>query len=104
MSGRSIKARLDKLTDHIGPVTEFSAWCIHHGTACQMGTRPLSELYRLVIEAKQRQGIDCPPLDEHQAATPEQREEMKREYSGLLAEAKARVLADEAELIAGGTV
>ncbi|MEV0492369.1 MULTISPECIES: hypothetical protein [Streptomyces] len=101
---RGLKVRLDKLAGHIAPTAGPKTWCIHHGDACDMGAQPLSELYRMIIEAKQRQGIDCPPLDEHQAAPPEQREEMKREYSALLTEAKARVVADEAELIAGGTV
>lgn len=101
---RGLKVRLDKLAGHIAPAAGPKTWCIHHGDACDMGAQPLSELYRMIIEAKQRQGMDCPPLDEHQAATPEQREAMKAAAKQALADLKARVAVEEAELIAGGTV
>ncbi|MFJ8766672.1 hypothetical protein [Streptomyces clavifer] len=97
---RHLKARLDKLADHIVPTAPVT-WCAHHGDACDMGARPLSELYRMIIEAKRRQGIDCPPLDEHQVATREQQAVMRASGDQALAEAKARVAAEEAELIAG---
>ncbi|MHC3471223.1 hypothetical protein ACYF6T_21350 [Streptomyces sp. 7R007] len=72
--------------------------CAHHGPACAMGTEPLFELYRLVIEAKRRVGVDVPPLDEHRAATLAERAQYQREFDMALAEAKARNAAIEAEL------
>jgi hypothetical protein len=102
VSGRSMRGRLAKVADRIPATEDSTPWCIHHGPACRMGAVPLSELYRMVIEAKQRQGIPCPPLDEHQAATEEQRTQMRREHDQLLAEARASNASKEAEIATGG--
>ena len=81
-----------------GRLVEGEPMCVHHGPACAMGTEPLSELYRLVIEAKRRAGENVPPLDEHRAATLAERAQYQREFDTALAEAKARNVAIEAEL------
>lgn len=83
------------------PGDDDDLMCVHHGPACQMGAEPLSELYRLVIEAKRRAGGEVPPLDEHRAATAAERDQYRREFEAALAEAKARVEAEEAVIKAG---
>lgn len=75
--------------------------CVHHGPACAMGTEPLSELYRLVIEAKREAGQDVPPLDEHRLMTLDEQVDYRREFEQALADAKARNAAIEADLEAG---
>jgi hypothetical protein len=75
--------------------------CVHHGPACCMGAEPLSELYRLVIEAKRKAGQDVPPLDEHRLMTLAEQAVYRREFEEALADAKARNAAVEAELEAG---
>ncbi|MFC8201340.1 hypothetical protein ACFUTV_38985 [Streptomyces sp. NPDC057298] len=64
--------------------------CVHHGPACAMGAEPLAEIYVMVIEAKRRAGEDVPPLDEHRAATPEERRQYEAEFAEALAAAEAR--------------
>jgi len=87
MSARSLRTRLNRLG---APPASEEKWCAYHGPACEMGAQPLSELYRMVIEAKQRQGQEVPPLDEHREMTPEERRQYKAGYGEALAAAKAR--------------
>ncbi|MPY34099.1 hypothetical protein FNH09_23475 [Streptomyces adustus] len=72
--------------------------CVHHGPACELGTVELPEIYRMVVEARQRLGMTVPPLDEHRVATPAEAAEYRREFDAALAEAQARNAAVEAEL------
>ncbi len=72
--------------------------CAYHRDACAMGTQPLSDLYTLVIEAKQRMGETVPPLDEHRPMTSAERARDAEEFAGLLADARARNEAAEAEI------
>jgi hypothetical protein len=86
---RRIAARLGKL-EETAPKPVDVPMCVHHGPACELGARELSELYRLVIEAKQRQGQDVPPLDEHRAMTREERRQYDADYAEALGAAKER--------------
>lgn len=98
MSARSMRARLDRL---VQPQADSEQWCVHHGPACGLGTVELPEIYRLAVEARRRLGMPAPPLDEHRAATPEERRQYEAETAQALAEAKARNAAAEAELQGG---
>lgn len=98
MSNRSMRSRLDRLG--VQPANE-GTWCVHHGLACRMGAEPLAEIYVMVVEAQRQLGQDVPPLDEHRAATPEERRQYEAETAQALAEARARNAAIEAELEAG---
>ena len=95
---RRLGTRLAQLEAAFLPDTEDGPQCVHHGTACGLGMRELPELYRLVVQAKQRQGMPVPPLDEHRLATPAERAQYAREAAEALAEAKARTAVIEAEL------
>lgn len=93
---RDVNTRLDRLAGNLrGPAEPL---CIHHGSACGIGTRELSELYRMVIEAKRAQGQEVPPLDEHRLMTAEERKQYKREAGELLAAVQAKNDQIDAEL------
>ncbi|MEV5792679.1 hypothetical protein [Streptomyces sp. NPDC052192] len=82
---------------------EGEDFCVHHGLACRMGAEPLAEIYVMVVEAQRQLGQDVPPLDEHRAATFEERRQYEAEFAEALAEAEARNAASEADLEAGAT-
>lgn len=97
---RRLAARLGRLEEAV-TVTEDGQLCAFHGPACQMGAEPLSDLYRLIIEAKRQMGEDVPPLDEHRPATPAEAAEYRRGYEEALAAAKAKNARMEAEILGG---
>ncbi|MER7927036.1 hypothetical protein ABTY96_28420 [Streptomyces sp. NPDC096057] len=84
-----------------GPGGGDAPMCVHHGPACEMGTVPLSELYRMVIEAKRQAGEQVPPLDEHLPMTVAERRQYRREFEAALADTKAAVAAEEAAIREG---
>ncbi|PBC77589.1 hypothetical protein BX265_2340 [Streptomyces sp. TLI_235] len=63
-------------------------YCLYHGLACAMGTRPLPEITEMVIRAKQRFGYPAPPLDEHRLATPGERRRAEREVAAAIAQVR----------------
>jgi hypothetical protein len=95
---RRLAARLGRLEEAFLPESGDGPLCVHHGSACGLGTQELPELYKLIVEAKQRQGMAAPPLDEHRLATTAEAARYRREVAGSLAEARARVAAEEAEI------
>ncbi|MCX4824884.1 hypothetical protein OG883_34530 [Streptomyces sp. NBC_01142] len=119
MKGRSIRARLDRLAEQVTILGPEQPECRYHGQACQLGAAwPLPlldqdrELQQMIRAAriKARKPVDFPELadplttDIHEALSPEERQERRREAQQLLAEAKARVAVEEAEIINGGIV
>lgn len=94
---RKLLARLASL-EQAAPKSDGVPMCAHHGPACSMGAEPLSDLYVLIIQAKQRQGEEVPPLDEHRPMTAAERADYRRGYEAALADARARVAAEEAEI------
>lgn len=95
---RRLYARLGKLEVTAQAAPDDTPLCAFHGGACRMGAEPLSELYRLVIEAKARAGEQVPPPDEHREMTPAERVEYERGAAELLAEQKAKNEVIEAQL------
>ncbi|MGW1669010.1 hypothetical protein [Streptomyces sp. NPDC002324] len=100
---RRLTTRLMRLEEAFLPGSGDGPMCVHHGSACGLGTKELPELYRLVVESKERQGMTVPPLDEHRAMTPAERAQDAAEYAVLLADLKARNAAIEAQLRAEGS-
>ncbi|MBY8879750.1 hypothetical protein [Actinacidiphila acidipaludis] len=86
MSTRSLRARLERLPARPGA----DALCVHHGDLCEIGTRPLPEIYVMAIEARRRLGREVPPLDEHRAMTPAERRRYDERAAELIAEQEAK--------------
>ncbi|MFJ4623066.1 hypothetical protein [Streptomyces sp. NPDC088812] len=97
---RRLGARLARL-EEAAPKPADTPMCAHHRDACAMGAEPLSDLYVLIVEARQRAGLPVPPLDEHRPMTPAERAQDAAEFAELLAETQARVAAEEVALKAG---
>lgn len=73
-------------------------YCLHHGTACELGARPLNELTVMVLQAKQDLGLPAPPVDEHQLATGKERRQAEAELAEAIRRQKADNEAHEAAL------
>lgn len=105
MRKRSLRARLDDLAKEVTVPTPL---CALHGNLCQMGAHwpldgPEVELYYLFRDARIRCGApveepDPYTVNQHWPQSPQDREASK----ALLAEAKAKVAMQEAEIRAGG--
>ncbi|MFE9391189.1 hypothetical protein [Streptomyces sp. NPDC006784] len=104
MSGRQMRARLDKLAETLGLAGEQGPVCRFHGTACVMGARwplerpadPMDDLRDLIIEAHEAMGSPCDPhprdlwrTDRHELVPLSELAEQAAELELLLAEARA---------------
>lgn len=104
MSSRAMHSRVDKVAANL---TASTVLCALHGDLCAMGARwplrgPEVDFYYLVRGAKIRTGMpveepDPYTVDRHRPET--RRERQAREQ--LLDDAKAKVAAEEAAIMAG---
>lgn len=97
---RRISARLDRL-EQAAPKTTDVPMCAFHGAQCALGSRQPDDLYLLVHEARRKTGLPAPDLDVHRPMTPAERARDVAEFAALLAETRARVAVEEADIKAG---
>ncbi|MET8169298.1 hypothetical protein ABZT34_34455 [Streptomyces sp. NPDC005329] len=94
---RRLTARLAKL-EEVAPKPVDVPMCAFHGAQCGLGTRQPDDLYLLVHEARRNTGLPAPDLDVHRPMTPDERARDAEEFADLLADARARNDAAEAEI------
>lgn len=105
MRSRGIRSRLDDITSRLPAARTL---CALHGDLCQMGARwpldgPEVEFYYLLRGARLTVGApvaepDPYTVNEHYPRSRQQQDEA----AALLEQARAKVAADEAEIITGG--
>lgn len=113
MSGRNIRARLDRIAKALGEEKRDGPVCRFHGQHCRMGANwplayeegPLDELLDIRAAGRRRRGLEVEPhprdlwaIDAHELVPLEELARERREVEELLARLRAENDQMEAEL------